>query len=712
MNIINKLTLKHIKQNRTRTIVTIIGIALSVAMLTAVLVGIKSGRVLFRNAVITDSGKWHVAYENLSPEQFAKLKEHKEMEAVYATRNLGFGKLTKANNERKPYIYVRAYEEAAFENMPVTLEEGRMPASGEEIVVSRNQIDENSDIKIGDKVTYELGARYVKSTTDEDELNKDGIFLDAPLRFDQAYLSEDSPIYSDKNGNWEKVISTEEIRGTGKKSTFTVVGIVEEPKSGPLYYCPGYVAYTKLEMDQLHADERVTGYTYYKNVSNSIFEQVNQICGEIAVEEEPTIHKEILEFEGISQDDKFNKFLKGMYLILITIIMIGSVSLIYNSFAISISERSKQLGMLASVGATKRQKRNSVFFEAGVYGAVGIPVGLVAGILGLGGAFKVVNALIRSQSGEKVELSLVISAPSIVVVIGLAIITILISAYIPARKASKISAMEAIRQTRTFEKNEKGDYSVKQMPIFSFKGGEKIECYKNMDEKRGMFSFTVAATAVGRPMGIERYPDSVDKNLIVLLPDRNFDAMMKETNEEVFGTSNIYISTKEETVVEKELTTILREKKIKKEDYCLDNVAKNQKETRQLLYAVSIFAYGFIILMSLICCANMCNTISTSIALRRTEFAMLRSVGMTPKSFRKMIRFESLWYGVKAMLYGLPISSVIAYGLYLYVGERFTVSYFLPWYIYGLVVVLVFGVIGIVMFWSSKNGGLFFVYEC
>ena len=226
--------------------------------------------------------------------------------------------------------------------MPVTLEEGRMPASGEEIVVSRNQIDENSDIKIGDKVTYELGARYVKSTTDEDELNKEGIFLDAPLRFDQAYLSEDSPIYSDKNGNWEKVISTEEIRGTGKKSTFTVVGIVEEPKSGPLYYCPGYVAYTKLEMDQLHADERVTGYTYYKNVSNSIFEQVNQICGEIAVEEEPTIHKEILEFEGISQDDKFNKFLKGMYLILITIIMIGSVSLIYNSFAISISERSKQ----------------------------------------------------------------------------------------------------------------------------------------------------------------------------------------------------------------------------------------------------------------------------------------------------------------------------------------------------------------------------------
>ena len=279
------------------------------------------------------------------------------------------------------------------------------------------------------------------------------------------------------------------------------------------------------------------------------------------------------------------------------------------------------------------KEANSVFFEAGVYGAVGIPVGLVAGILGLGGAFKVVNALIRSQSGEKVELSLVISAPSIVVVIGLAIITILISAYIPARKASKISAMEAIRQTRTFEKNEKGDYSVKQMPIFSFKGGEKIECYENMDEKRGMFSFTVAATAVGRPMGIERYPDSVDKNLIVLLPDRNFDAMMKETNEEVFGTSNIYISTKEETVVEKELTTILREKKIKKEDYYLDNVAKNQKETRQLLYAVSIFAYGFIILMSLICCANMCNTISTSIALRRTEFAMLRSVGMTPKSF-------------------------------------------------------------------------------
>lgn len=72
--------------------------------------------------------------------------------------------------------------------------------------------------------------------------------------------------------------------------------------------------------------------------------------------------------------------------------------------------------------------------------------------------------------------------------------------------------------------------------------------------------------------------------------------------------------------------------------------------------AIRILLYGFITLVTLIGVTSVFNTINTSIMLRKKEFAMLRSVGLTPRGFNKILFFESLFFGFKSLLYALPVS--------------------------------------------------------
>jgi putative ABC transport system permease protein len=118
---------------------------------------------------------------------------------------------------------------------------------------------------------------------------------------------------------------------------------------------------------------------------------------------------------------------------------------------------------------------------------------------------------------------------------------------------------------------------------------------------------------------------------------------------------------------------------------------------------MSVFTYGFIVLITAICMANIFNTISTSIALRKREFAMLKSVGMTPKGFSKMLNYESLFYGVKSLLYGLPLSIVIMYLIYNSVGYTFSYSFTLPWSSILFVIGAVFVMVISAMLYSSSK---------
>ena len=127
--------------------------------------------------------------------------------------------------------------------------------------------------------------------------------------------------------------------------------------------------------------------------------------------------------------------------------MIGSIFLIYNSFNISLNERTHQFGILSSVGATAKQLRNSVLFEGLCIGAVGIPIGVIVGIGSIGLVISVVARNFGNILYSTVPLTLTVSIPAIVVAAAVSMVTILISAYIPARKAASTPVMESIRQT-------------------------------------------------------------------------------------------------------------------------------------------------------------------------------------------------------------------------------------------------------------------------
>ena len=134
------------------------------------------------------------------------------------------------------------------------------------------------------------------------------------------------------------------------------------------------------------------------------------------------------------------------------IIMIASISLIYNAFSISISERTKQFGLLKSIGATKKQIRKSVLFEAFFLCIIGIPLGVGCGLLGIGITLHFVGKLmadtgIITTGSETIQLELVISWWAILIAVAIAIITVIISAMLPARRAVKIPAIEALRES-------------------------------------------------------------------------------------------------------------------------------------------------------------------------------------------------------------------------------------------------------------------------
>jgi putative ABC transport system permease protein len=137
--------------------------------------------------------------------------------------------------------------------------------------------------------------------------------------------------------------------------------------------------------------------------------------------------------------------------------------------------------------------------------------------------------------------------------------------------------------------------------------------------------------------------------------------------------------------------------------YGIHNIYKYRQQDEQLLMLISVFTYGFILLITAISVANIFNTISTSISLRKREFAMLKSIGMTPKGFNKMINYESIFYGIKSLLYGLPCSIVVMILIHRSLMNSFDYPFQLPWMSLMFVIVAVFVIVGSAMIYAGSK---------
>lgn len=455
MNLMKTLTLKNLKLNRKRTIVTIVGIILATALLSALVTLVSSFQYSMIEYQKQKGGDFHVKFSNVKMSELSEFKNNRNIESTFETMGMGFAKLDGCKNEDKPYAYVMATDEAGFERGCFHLIEGRMAKNEDEIVIPRHlKTNGRIDIKVGDEITLDVGKRYDSNT--------------------ESVISE--------NCAYEHEAET--LTDTVTKH-YKVVGIMERPGYGMEdYSAAGYtfVTYsdelaaidngTKSEASE--ADTTLTVYSRYTQkalrnkdavtadiigVDEKLFEKANDSSYEMSAEENDRFLKEmkdakydiymngfLISYESVFPMDGSIKALFTVATVVALIIILTSVYCIKNSFNISITEKIRQYGMLASVGATRRQIKSSVKTEAAMLGVVGIPVGTMSGILASLVLVKVVNAL--SAGWLNFALSFHTSLPALILAVILSIATIYFSATGSARRAAKVTPLEAIRNTK------------------------------------------------------------------------------------------------------------------------------------------------------------------------------------------------------------------------------------------------------------------------
>lgn len=868
MNIFHKITLVNLKKNRMRTLVTIIGIILSAAMFTAVTTSAASLQRFLEDYYIYNDGSWYGAIFQLSNEEAEHVINESEVSGSVTLDQIGYAKLENCKDNYKPYLYVCGAPENITDLLAVHVTEGRMPQNSSELLLPEH-LANNGGItyKIGDTLPLELGVR----------LDEDKNILSSR---DSLLVEEDETTY---NAN-DSVTLAETFQKTAEK-TYTVVGFYERP-SFENYSAPGYTALTASDRNS------VTYHDVYFSLKNG-----KKLSGFLSRYDkyDQDLNYNLMRLYGYSGEGSFNRVIKSLSAILIAIIVFGSISLIYNAFSISVSERKKQFGLLSSIGATRRQLMKSILFEASYLCVLAIPLGILFGLLGIGVTFYFTGDMIAGFLASDTDISLGLhpSAAALILSAVIAFFTVLVSAYLPAKRALKVSAIDAIRQT--------GDIMISPRRVKTWKLTEKLFHFegmiasKNYKRSRRKYRATVISlflsvvlfisassfcayltTSVGRiytdndydityslpsageytpddfvaeissvkgikntcystgtyvPMKIEedslsaeylsyRQSQMLQENdsdmiSITFLQDSVFRDFLKEhrlKEDDYFHTEkplallmdslHIYdsaagkyydypmfsgskipeisilpcpilendvfdeeysfplavgakvseipegcfapgensqliypftmlpmvFSSLDDSVeyanipdlpLESSLNAYVR---IRCEDHqqayndIVEILDKNSHPTdnlydisasaegeRAMLTVVNIFSCGFIILISLIAAANVFNTISTNIILRKREFAMLKSVGLAPGGFRKMMWFECILYGCKGLLYGLPVSIFITWLIYRSIANGLEMAFFIPWYSIVIAIGSVFAVVGATMIYSMHR---------
>ena len=883
MNIFNKVTLQSLKKNRTRTIVTIIGIILSAAMICAVTTFASSiYNYALDNAIYVD-GDWHGSAEDIDSKTYGNVINDSKIKSYVYAQQLGYSKIEDCKNENKPYLFLLGASDGFNEMMPVHITSGKYPTSSSEIIIPEHLFENGGvELKIGDTLQLALGVRML----------------------DGYEMSQNNPFYVYDENN-EAVPSGETLTVKETRS-YKIVGFYERP-SFENYTAPGYTAITIADKQ---ISEKYSYNVWFKmNETKDVYSFIedNKLPGKT--------NSSVLRYSGVSRYTGFNSMILSLSIIVISLIMLGSISLIYNAFSISVAERTKQFGLLSSVGATKKQLRRMVVSEALMVSAIGIPLGVLAGVGGIGITLFFVGNKFEALIGYPIPLKLSVSALSLVVAVVIALLTVLISAIVPSKRATKVSAIEAIRQSKDINtKIKKVRTSKLTYKLFGLPGMLANKYYKRSRKKYratvlSLFmsvvlfvsasAFTGALTEsvtdsfgnveydiliygyenefgkatvddllnelksdkgvnqIAYTQGSSYYvsvsPNEVSKDYLEYYAtseelsideiknvgvytnfkfvDDNayrellkkyklneneyfnanepkaiavdgrviFDSVLgKYTSYNVLNSENTAMSfvvekvfdgyyfegqrvdengnaiyvyknqknpeetmelTSEEALEEKtvklgkiiydapffldvnsRLTMIypmsLRDNVLSVETFLnngysyyittdthvetmnaidetlsdlslerlrTQDIAAQEEENRNIVIIIQVFAYGFIILISLIAAANVFNTISTNIALRRREFAMLKSVGMTTKGFNRMMNFECILYGTRALLFGLPVSVGISYLIHLAVSEGYQKDFTLPWVAIGIAVMSVFLVVFVTMMYSMSK---------
>lgn len=886
MSILSNYTLRCLKKNRVRTLVTIVGIVLSVALFTAVAEGAWSGLRYLQNVAVAENGSYHGFYTGMSDQEAAELAAQPQVTKTAAIDHVGWA-LVNPEQRYYPYLLIDSLGDGVTDLISVRITEGRLPENEGELILSdRTEASTGIHYQLGQVLTLSVGKR----------LDAEGGELGA----NQPYQGE------------------AETLTEAREMVYTVVGFYKrlnyslDPSA-----LPGALALTA-------GTEPGGNHTVLFTLED--LDQTSAFVHEHRWGSGGDVNRDLLLYSGSSENRYIVQLLYGLVAILFGLIFFGSVALIYNAFSISVAERTKQFGLLKSVGATDRQLRRAVLTEAGLLCVAAIPLGLALGCGGIGLTLRFLrpafSRIIGGGTDAGVPIVLVLHLPSLAAAAGIGLVTALISAWIPARRASRLSPIAAIRQNSDVKiKNRAVRVSPLTKLLFGFPG---MLAAKNFKRSRKQYRSTVISLFMSIVLFISAFSfsdslrkqvaDNINKDIADLviqqrnpgmpldheanaeemqeitrrlrsvdyveeaafadwssfdlllpeaaatpealrsslyreagsfqlnvgaffLPEEDYRALCARTGADPETRQAVAYATQRLVYIEEggtsyELCPVIRKDALplslhtndtftwggpemiylgpvvdedgvtiighqyvpydafapNGQDYdesqvvtvspeeaaneqtvvigglleerplvsmghsvtlyfplsmaselgeygnthsyiCLrapqheaalnavnralpgmgadpdqfwiHDVREGEEATRALLLVLNVFTFGFIVLISLIAAANVFNTISTNVALRRREFATLKSVGMGNRAFGRMMRYECLLYGAKALLWGLPVSAGISWLIWKTINDAFRGGFRLPWTAMGIAAASVFLVVFATMLYAT-----------
>lgn len=473
------ISYRYLENNRKRSILTCIGIILSVALICAMGTLVVSYRENDMERTKREIGNFHVVFEGISEEKLRKIKSHLDSEKVGVLREIGKSKIYEANPKDinvkgmpiYKYIDIVSYDKKAMEMLPLSLKEGNLPKNENEIAIEQWALEYiSNNPKVGDKITLPLGEFTKKntegSTMDNEEESLEEDFGDGSnYKYDEKekrtfILSGiiDSKFYSQYNTRAKAI--TIPILDRSLKSKYNAYVYVNAKKNIEKY------------IDEVKLDMFLSGNNENMKVD---FNYV------------------LLNFEGRGIDKDYNKTIFLIAAFIIFIIIISTIMVIYNIFQMSVMDRIRQVGILRSIGATPKQIRKIVYKEAGVLSFISIPIGLLSGVIAMYIVFYIIKKILFGT--KALEFKVVVSPYVFIISTAIALITIYVSCVKPAFMASKVSPLDAIKSNfRTKTKRVK-----KVRANILIKNIFKVEgeiAYKNIKKNKRRFLVTISSTII------------------------------------------------------------------------------------------------------------------------------------------------------------------------------------------------------------------------
>ena len=172
---------------------------------------------------------------------------------------------------------------------------------------------------------------------------------------------------------------------------------------------------------------------------------------------------------------------------------------------------------------------------------------------------------------------------------------------------------------------------------------------------------------------------------------------------DISDSPSCYFNTNDHDVMLDGIKNLMTEKGFHVGEYSISDPYEIEQKNRNTVLVINVFTYGFIVLISLIAIANAFHTISTNLLLRRRDFAMLKSMGMTEKGMHRMLNYECLIYGSRALMYGLPIGFLTNVCIARITSSIYRGGFRMPVIAYLLSIICVFVVVFVTMLYAMKK---------